>query len=266
MDAGEKVLRGRGFDVWEGVHVRECQGYLAGNDTDRLHDLEEALGDASTDIVWFARGGYGTQRLLPLLRLPEDGGRKKLIAGFSDATALFLWALKCRAFRLLYAPSVQELGRRGVCDLESLWASLGGSPAPVPAKGPPGRCGPAEIIGGCLSLLSSACGTPWQPETDGKFIFIEDVGEKMYRVDRMLTQLRQAGWFGNPAGVLLGSFTGMGLGESPDDVRRRVAELLPEDTPVIHGLPVGHRVGKHALPFGIPALWDGKAISFQKRL
>lgn len=261
LAAGIALLRQRGFEVAEGAHVRGAKGYLAGTDGERLADLQKALDDPEVDAVWFARGGYGTQRLLPALRVPLLD-RPKFLVGFSDATALFLWALRNGIFRLLYAPSMQELARPGVCDLDALWAALRGEPEPLPATGPPEPAGPAEVVGGCLTLLSAACGTPWRPRTRGRFLFLEDGGERLYRVDRMLTHLHQAGWFEGLAGILLGSFTGMGEGESVDDVARRAGALLPEGLPVIRGLPAGHRRGKRPLPMGLPAFWDGSSLRF----
>jgi muramoyltetrapeptide carboxypeptidase len=84
----------------------------------------------------------------------------------------------------------------------------------------------------------------------------------MYRLDRMLTHLAQANWFENLEGILLGSFTGMGPGEDPTLVEARIRELVPPRTPVLTGIPAGHRLGKRPLPLGVPALWDGRALRF----
>jgi muramoyltetrapeptide carboxypeptidase len=261
LDAGLAVLRGRGFEVSEGKHLRDSEGYLAGSDEARQADLQAALDDPSVDTIWFGRGGYGTQRLLPALRVPPPGPRK-LLAGFSDATALFSWAMRHGGFDLIYAPSVQELARPGVCHLDALWSALRGEPECIPAHGPAEPIGPSEVVGGCLSLLVTTCGTPWRPRAQGRFLFLEDVGERMYRLDRMLTHLSQAGWFENLAGVLLGSFTGMGPGEGPETVAARVRQLATSETPVIQGLPVGHCLGKMPLPLGVPVLWEDGAIRF----
>jgi len=260
LDAGLAVLAARGFEILEGAHTRERLGYLAGEDSDRGADLQEALDDPGCDAVWFARGGYGTTRLLPSLRPPAHGG-ERLLCGYSDATALHLWASRLSGLRCLYAPSVTELGRPGVCAPASLWAALAGQPEPIPGVGPKESAGPFPVTGGCLSLCVCAVGTPWAPPTRGRWIFLEDVGEKLYRLDRMLTHLAQAGWFAGAGGVLLGSFTGLGAGESAGDVAARVTQLAP-GLPVVSGLPVGHTVGKHTLPLGVPAIWDGHRLSF----
>ncbi len=263
LDRGIEVLAGKGYLVEEAPHVRERTGYLAGRDEDRTTDLREALEDPHVDIVWFARGGYGTQRLLQGLGSPGRRSPGKVIAGYSDATALFLWAEGNHRLRCFYAPSVQELGRRGVCRLSSLWGALRGKPLPIPGEGPGRVAGPAPVIGGCLSLVVTASGTPWVPDMTGKFLFLEDVGESLYRLDRMLTHLQHAGWFGGVAGILLGAFTGLPDGETSEDVAKRIREMVPVGTPVVTSLPVGHRKGKYTLPLGVPALWNGKTLSFR---
>ncbi len=261
LTAGIQVLRAEGHEVAEAAHVRKRKGYLAGTDADRLADLQEALDAPGVDVVWFARGGYGTTRLLGGLRREGLERHPKVIAGFSDATALHAWAQRAPGSTLLYAPSVQELARKGVCVLDSVWAALAGHPLPLAGEGA-GPAGPFPVAGGCLTLLSVLVGTPWEPVIAGRWLFVEEVGEPLYRIDRMLTHLEQAGWFERAEGVLLGGFTGMGDGEAPGDVARRVRELLGPDRPVITGLPVGHRTGKYVLPLGRPALWDGRNLTF----
>jgi len=260
LDAGLAALSARGFEILEGPHARERLGYLAGEDSARRADLQEALDDPECDVVWFARGGYGTARLLPALRPPAHGG-ERILCGYSDATALHLWASRLPGLRCLYAPSVTELGRPGVWVPSSLWAALAGRPEPVPGVGPRTAAGPFPVTGGCLSLCVCSAGTAWAPQTRGRWVFLEDVGEKLYRLDRMLTHLAQAGWFEGAGGILLGSFTGLGEGESPEEVAGRAAELGP-GLPVVTGLPVGHTVGKHTLPLGVPATWDGRCLRF----
>lgn len=261
LDAGIAVLRERGFIVQEGRSTRCKAGYFAGDDAARLADLQQALDDPECDILWFARGGYGTTRLLPHLAW-SDAARPKTLAGFSDATALHLWASELPGLNSLYAPSVTELGHPGAVEFASLWAALEGKPAPIPGAGPQAPAGPYTVTGGCLSLCVCSAGTSWSPETEGRWLFLEDVGEKLYRVDRMVTHLAQAGWFAGVAGVLLGSFTGLEEGETCDQVTGIVAGWVPSGIPIITGLPVGHCLGKHTLPLGPPARWDGRSLRF----
>ncbi len=261
LEAGLAVLRGRGLEVIEGLHARCRTGYLAGDDAERLADLQEALDDPTADVVWFARGGYGTTRLLTRLRWDPERP-SKTVAGYSDATALHLWGRRFPNLRSLYAPSVTELGRPGVVVFDSLWAALENNPLPVPGRGPAESHGPFPVAGGCLSLCVASAGTPWAPDTGGCWVFFEEVGEALYRVDRALTHLAHAGWFDRAAGLLLGGFTDLGGGETPADVEARARELLPLGTPLVTALPVGHLSGKHTLPLGRPARWDGRSLRF----
>jgi len=262
LEAGMAWLRGEGFRVETSGHALGDAGYLSGTDEERLRDLADALSDPGVGIVWYARGGYGTTRLLPFLEKAPPALPPKTIAGYSDATALFNWAGGRAGLRCLYAPVVQELARPGVCVLPSLLSALRGSPSPVPGSGPDASCGPFPVRGGCLSILAATLGTPWAMNPQASFLFLEDVGEPLYRIDRMLTQLSQARWFDLCAGVLLGSFSGLQEGESEAEVSSRVRELTSGKLPVIRGLPVGHTPGKHTLPLGIPALWDGELLTF----
>lgn len=263
LERGVEILRRRSFTVRVSPHIGERLGYLAGADEDRLKDLQAALDDPGVDVVWFARGGYGTTRLLP--RLSREGlvRHPKTLAGFSDATALFAWAQDVSGVRRLYAPSVQELAREGVCDMESLWAALERRDVPIPAEGDPEPAGPFPVAGGCLTLLSVSVGTPWEPDVSGRWLFLEDVGEPLYRIDRMMTHLHQAGWFGRAAGLLLGGFTGMGEGESPSQAAHRARQLLGPRKPLLTGIPVGHLKGKRTLPLGCLAHWNGAALVVQ---
>jgi muramoyltetrapeptide carboxypeptidase len=261
LDRGMQVLRDRGFTVEEAPHARAREGYLAGRDEDRLEDLQSALDDPLVDVVWFARGGYGTTRLLPKLSADGLTAHPKVLAGFSDATALFAWAQGIRGVRRLYAPSAQELGREGVCALDDLWKSLDGSPCTLPGKGPKGPLGPFSVEGGCLTLCSVLAGTSFAPDLEGRWLFLEDVGEPMYRIDRMVTHLDQAGWLRGAEGLLLGGFTGMGEGEGPDQVVARLRELVGGQKPIISGLPAGHLKGKRVLPLGEAAHWDGRILT-----
>ena len=118
-------------------------------------------------------------------------------------------------------------------------------------------------MGGCLSLLSVLVGTPWEPAVAGRWLLLEDVGERLYRADRLMTHLAQAGWMERCAGLLLGGFTGMGEGESPAAVALRASELLGPHKPLVSGLPVGHLTGKHTLTLERPARWDGRRLVFE---
>ena len=248
--------------VYPGCHLRT--GFLAGPDAQRAADLQAALDDPSVDAIWCLRGGYGSGRLLHRIRLPDQ---PKLVIGYSDITALH--ALLDRAGWLaLHAPMpASDLLLPGhEDDARALFALLhhglpeGAVWTPAlarPALRCPGRA-QGRLLGGNLSLLAALCGTPWQPRADGRLLFIEDVSESLYRVDRLLLQLGQAGLLDAAAGFVLGSFT-----ESDDPLPVLQDHLGHLGKPVLGGWPAGHGTPNRALPMGALATLDTDAGSLR---
>jgi len=239
-------------------------GYLAGEDSVRLADLHAALADDELAAIHCMRGGYGAMRLLdgidPLLLRSHP----KLLIGYSDITALHaLWAL--HGLRTLHAPmGTSDLIRPGrEADAQALFTLLQGGlragTALAPALLPEPRvCVPGQargrLIGGNLSLVASLLGTRWAWQAQGAVLFLEDVSEELYRVDRLLTQLRLAGVLDAVAGFVLGSFT---ESESPDALLRQF--LLPLGKPVLGGWPSGHGTPNLPLPLGVMVELDAQA-------
>lgn len=260
LEAGLDVLRRFGFEPVCGKYLRAAQGDLAGSDRQRGRDLLWALTDPKIDAVWAARGGWGAPRLLRGLDWQRITRDPKWLIGFSDLTLLQA-ALLDRGVPSLYAPVVVELANpsRVPDDTLARWlrqpdqtmqwrlnAIRGARRANV--RGP--------LAGGCLTLLVSSVGTPWQPDWRGCIVFVEEVGEAPYRIDRMLWQLRESGAFAGIAGLVFGQFTrcepAPGRGSRPlaDIFREHVIAL---NVPALHGLPVGHGPGAVSVPIGYPA-------------
>ncbi|MCA9574032.1 MAG: LD-carboxypeptidase [Polyangiales bacterium] len=224
----------------EGIFERV--GYCAGDDARRADEVERALADPEVRWLVAARGGFGATRLLP--RLSVDAVRRagKGLVGFSDVTALHaLWARAGVAS--VHGTMVAKLDALPP-DALARWAGAlaGASPAPFTQLTPLVH-GHAEgpLRGGNLAVLAALAGTPYAPPLDDAVLFLEDVGERPYRVDRMLTTLRQAGWFARLRGVVFGAFTEAPAG--PDgvetrDVLREHAEAL--GLPAACDAPVGH--------------------------
>ncbi|HVP67673.1 MAG TPA: LD-carboxypeptidase [Anaeromyxobacteraceae bacterium] len=264
FEKGLAVLRDR-FGLLPRMRsdVTACDGYLAGDDARRLAEWHEAASDGEARAIWCARGGYGAMRLLPKLEAGRLFHPPKVVVGFSDITAIHV-ALNRAGLVTVHGPVVTQLPRLGEASLDHLEALLfGGAPSagdrrsPVP---PPGRgvlagaairAGVASgpLLGGSLTVLSHLCGTAWQPRFAGAVVFLEDVGERPYRLDRTLTQLRLAGAFDRVAAVCLGQFTQC---DDPDlsgiEVARRAAWEL--NVPAIEGVPAGHEDPNLALPMG----------------
>ena len=264
LERGLDALRRRGYDPAPGRHLRDRDAFLAGRDEARASDLNAAIRDRTVRLVWCARGGYGTPRLLDRVDVGALRRDPKPLIGYSDETALQeIW--RRAGAPILYGPHVVELGDRRAHDARSLWAALAGEAIEVPiARGKVVREGRAEgpLLGGCLSLLVGLLGTPYEPQVDGAILFWEDVNEQPFRIDRMLTHLKNAGWLRRLAGMVVGRLHGC---EANDPrLHRSIAAILADrlegtHIPVAYGLPAGHTPGKWTLPLGTTARLDTRA-------
>jgi muramoyltetrapeptide carboxypeptidase len=262
LQAGVARLQRMGYRTRLGRHVLARNGYLAGTDAERASDLESMLRDPEVRAIWFSRGGYGSPRLLEAISWRRFTRDPKLLIGYSDLTALFSEAVNRAGPVCLYGPVVAELGQEELYHAPSLRRQLAGGESSIRFRRRqvlmPGRArGP--LIGGNLSVLSHLCGTRFAPRARGAILFLEEVGEEAYRIDRMLTQLRLAGLMRHVAGVLLGSFVVPRRRRFPPD--RALPEILrefflPLGVPVVCDLPAGHLRAKRTLPLGAVAEID----------
>lgn len=258
LAAGMSLLRAWGYEPVESPSLHARARYTAGSVAERRADLAWALTDDEIDAVWFARGGFGTAHTLDELPWSEMDGRP--IIGFSDATALFCAMERVGVPGAVHGPVLHSL--TDLCDddtrdaLQALLADgdevlLAGEPLCGPQRPAAGR-----VIGGNLCMLASMAGTPWALQGQGAILVLEDVGEPPYKLDRMITQLRQSGAFSGVVGVALGEFSGTRVPEGADwTVRELLADLLaPLNVPVIDGLPVGHGARNHPWRYGAPGV------------
>lgn len=265
IQRGMAVLSGWGVNPVAARHLLERQGYLAGSDAERAADLSAAFAIAGAGAVAYARGGYGTTRLLPLLDLPGLAARRRLLVGYSDATAMGLALSLDRPQPHLYGPGVADLGADiPDYDAASLQAGLLGlHPVGVQTISElqtirPGRVR-GVVMGGCLSLVAALAGTPFMASFRGRILFLEDVNEEPYRLDRMLTQLSLAGVVKGLRALILGRFTRCvprpGVDSpSAQEVLKAWARHL--DVPAVWGLPAGHGPGRVTIPLGVEADLD----------
>jgi muramoyltetrapeptide carboxypeptidase len=260
LSRGTAVLAGMGFEVRVGKAVARRAGYLAGSDPERLADLQAMLDDPAVRAVFCARGGYGSQRIVPYLDWTGFAQAPKPVIGYSDATAL-LAAVVRHVGTAVHGPMVATDMASGLSApaLERLRRILGDpgyrweDELPVCVR--PGRArGP--LAGGCLSVLASLVGTASAPDTRGTILFLEDVNEPPYRLDRLLLQLRQSGLLDGVAGVVFGTLERCApeSGTTPLDVVREHFAASPY--PVAAGLAAGHAaatsaVTNLALPLGV---------------
>jgi muramoyltetrapeptide carboxypeptidase len=267
-------LRSLGYRIKTHGDVFRARGYLAGDDKTRADELMAAFADPESTAVWCARGGYGVARILDRLDYDLIGRHPKVFVGFSDITALHLALQNCTGLVTFHGPNLQD-GFGAAEDMSTttaaaLWRAIapeqsatatprytyaetgvGGvtlrTIAPGTAKG--------RLTGGNISVLAGLIGTPFEVDTTGRILFLEDVDEPVYRIDRYLAQLALAGKLRAAAGVLLGRFT---FGDhSESGVESALAELLDEylaklAVPVLAGLPAGHQRENWTLPINAP--------------
>ena len=263
LSAGVKALQQDGFQVELAPGVRDRKGYLAGDDEKRAQDLEGFFCRADLDAIFCARGGFGSVQLIPHLT-ERIRSHPKIFAGYSDVTSLLNWLLQSCGMVTFHAPMVAMDFARGLSprSRDHLWGTLTGQKWRWKIEvGEVVRSGmaEAEMLGGCLSVVVTTLGTPYEIDTAGKMLFLEDVGEKPYRVERMLTHLKMAGKLNGLAALVFGDFIQCD-GEGSRDVRAIIGELFHEAPyPVVMGIPAGHGRENLALPFGVKLALDGDA-------
>jgi muramoyltetrapeptide carboxypeptidase len=260
LAAGVRRLESWGLVVEVGRAVLSRHAYLAGADDERRADLQGMLDDERVRAIFCARGGYGSQRIVPMLDLGALTRAPKPIIGYSDATALLTATVQAGVVAV-HGPMVADdmagdFSPRSESHLRALLAGDEWS-VEVPHAIRAGR-GRGRLLGGCLSVLVTTLGTPWALDTAGAVLFLEDTWERPYRLDRLLTQMRQAGKLDGLAGLVFGTMAACPPvnGVAPADVIRACCADL--DCPVGLGLAAGHNPGGDnlALPLGIDVELD----------
>ena len=264
VEAGAAALRSRGFDPVEMPHVRRRHGHTAGTDEERLADLQAALSDSQVRAIWAVRGGYGATRLVGRVDWTPLRADPRWVVGLSDMTALHhdLWrhtgVVSCHghgAGRLDHLEAHPDAADHLWALVTGAWRS--GTLPHLADTGSPRRLAGGRargpLLGGNLALLCAGVGTPNQLDTTGAVLFLEDVNEMPYRLDRMLTQLRAAGMLDEVAAVVLGRFVGCDArpGVPSATVDEVVADRLGDlGIPILADLPIGHQTRHLALPHG----------------
>lgn len=247
-ERGIESLRSLGYAPHLGSHT-QTRGplYFAGTPEQRLADLHTAFSEPQTQVIASVRGGYGSNYLLDSIDLELIRSNPKPFFAYSDLTGMQLHLLDRLGLPVFHGPMVAaDFGVEDGVHLASLRSALGGQPYSVGVDEglrtlKPGTAS-GTLYGGCLSILVSLLGTPWEPATEGKLLFIEDTGAKPYQIDRMLWQLRKAGKFDGITGIIFGEMLDcISPGASPDlldEVLRHV--FADDDFPIVIGLRSGH--------------------------
>lgn len=257
FDRGIEILKSLGFKVRFSKDIYRKKGYLAGSDEERAAELNRMFADEDLDAIMFARGGYGIQRIMPLLDFDALEKSPKIIVGYSDLTALTSHITSHLNMSCIHGPVVTALaedGGKAAASLKEVLTSTkplgeaGGSPLTVirggEAKG--------RFRGGCLTLITSSIGTPYQIDTKNNILLVEDLSERVYRYDRMLTQIRNAGLLSGVKGVVFGSLELDPAETQPDALMPMIEEFFEGfDGPVVAGLKTGHTSPFFSVPLGV---------------
>lgn len=270
VDRAVERLRGWGWEPVVGRHARGRRGYLSGSDEERAQDLNAALRDGGNDAIWFLRGGYGTMRILDRVDWGALRDRPRPVIGFSDNTAVHL-VLQREGVISLHGPHpavecLPPFAEEGVRRALTETAALGMVPFPTESEGRAvavcGGTAEGRLVGGNLSLLAAMVGTPWSLRAEGAILFLEEVGEPAYRLDRLLSQLRLSGSLDGLAGVAVGALSGSpdpAGGGLPLPVELLLDRLGELDVPVAFGFPFGHVDDNWTIPVGVRARLDASA-------
>ncbi len=270
IDRGVRYLEKLGYDVVVGRHVTRVRGYLAGTDRERAEDLHTMFRDRRVKAIIALRGGYGSPRLLSHLDYRLIARHPKVFAGSSDLTALQLALWKqCRMVTFhgpMLAPDfagpIDGYAEEMFWRLVTSNRKAGALPLPKGTQPKSLRRGKTagRLLGGNLSILVTLPGTPYQPDFRRSAFFIEDIGEEPYRIDRMLTHLRNAGVLSHVSAILCGQFTDCEP-KNRSHPSLSLAEVLADgarsvNVPFITNLPFGHVTSKMTLPVGVRVAVD----------
>ena len=252
--------------VYPSCYFVNRDGYFSACDAQRAKDINDAFSNPSIDGIWCIRGGYGGHRILPLLNADMIRNHPKWFGGYSDVTALHTFFNQVCGFETYHCtmpstePNPDDYTLRYLKDV--LFGNLTGTFSYPEGQKPHALISgvaSGRLCGGNLSLLAASLGTPWEIDTKGKILFLEDIGEKTYRIDAMLTQLRNAGKFRDCAGMILGAWT-----DCPPEYPEKTLLLpdifeqliVPAGKPAIMGVACGHVLPTLSLPLGRMCILD----------
>ena len=259
-----------GFRVKIGESCGKQYGSLSGTDELRARDVNNMFKDDSVDAIFCLRGGYGTMRMLDLLDYDAIRANPKIFLGYSDITAMHIAMLEKSELVTFHGPMPASCWADTPLDdfsRDSLYRTLMNTdplddipnPAGYARKTVnPGVC-EGRLVGGNLSLVTGVLGTPWELNTKGRILFLEDIGEYTYKLDHMFTHLRLAGKFDDCAGVVLGDWRNCeiehpGFGFTLEELVRDI--IAPCGKPIFMGLQAGHCTPKITLPLGVNCRLD----------
>lgn len=257
IQKAKELAESWGLKVVLGKNLFNKEHHFSGTDDERCQDFQEALDNKNIKAIWAARGGYGSVRILDKLDFTQFKNNPKWIIGYSDITAFHnhIHNLNVETIHGMMGTSLDEKPADIIETISSFKKSLFGDELSytIPSS-TYNRNGVVEgqIIGGNISILASMLGSKSQLNTDGKILFIEEIGEYKYSVDRMLQSLKRAGYFTKVKAVVVGDMTKIKTNSTNwgSSIEQLILDVLPNDIPVLFDFPAGHEADNRALIFG----------------
>lgn len=257
IDKAKQLAESWGLKVVVGKNVFKQNNHFAGTDEERANDFQLALDNKNIKAIWAARGGYGSVRILDLLDFTQFTQHPKWIIGYSDITAFHnhLHNLGFETLHAMMPTSLEEKPEEIIETIASFKNALFGEEVTYTIQSSKhNRNGliSGQLVGGNLSILTSMLGSKSQLKTDGKILFIEEIGEYKYSIDRMLQSLKRAGYFNKVNAVIVGNMTAIKKNSTSwgSTIEALILEVVPKGIPVLFDFPAGHEADNRALIFG----------------
>jgi muramoyltetrapeptide carboxypeptidase len=268
LQAALRMLENRGYRWIIAPHCTDAFHQWGGNDIQRAHDLNAFLSNPEIKAIWFARGGYGSMRILEQIDWAQLRMNPKWLIGFSDLTAILAAAGTEANVAALHAPmpySLRHNDTQALHAFEHMMQTLEQGTVNIIPEGPSynNRSCSGRLVGGNLSLLFALNGTPFFPVEAGDVLFIEDLDEYYYHLDRMMLSLAQSGVFRHIRALLVGGMTDMKDHSIPFgyDAEAIILQHVQHlNIPIIFGTPSGHLPNNQSLMMGVDCHWDGRQV------
>ena len=258
IEKAKSLLISWGLNVVIGKNVFKQNNHFAGTDEERIQDFQEALNNPSIKAIWAARGGYGSVRILDGLDFKKFSKKPKWMIGYSDITAFHnhFHNLGFETMHAMMPTSLEEKPDETIASFKNaLFGEKLSYEIPSSTYNRIGKVN-GQIVGGNLAILASMLGSKSQLNTDGKILFIEEIGEYHYSIDRMLQSLKRAGYFNNLKAVIVGDLSKIkknttSWGSTSEEL---ILAIIPKSIPVLFDFPAGHEADNRALIFGREAV------------
>ncbi|WP_157578189.1 S66 peptidase family protein [Tenacibaculum ovolyticum] len=257
IDKAKKLAESWGLKVIYGKHMFNQAHHFAGTDDERCQDFQDALDNPNIKAIWSARGGYGSVRILDKLDFSKFKQNPKWVIGYSDITAFHnhIHNIGVETIHGIMGTSMQDKPEVIEKSITSLKKALFGERLHYETSfSKYNRQGEfeGELVGGNIAILASMLGSSSQMSTDNKILFIEEIGEYKYSIDRMLQSLKRAGYFTKVKGIIVGDMTKVKKNSTPwgSSIEQLILEVIPKNVSIVFNFPAGHEPDNRALIMG----------------